>query len=182
VTCTVAGYTRVWSALPSQPLYGALGTSCGALSHGEGARPGAERMRSATNHSGWFGHGKSQGPLQGRRGGRQGVLPALRRSPWSSSRTSMGSRSPSQTATMHRGSSLVSGSSRPLCSAPGQPSEPPVQTIPFTRSTARLSRRDGGSRSAEGGRGATVLGGARGPRAGSTWIHRHDGRDHSADR
>lgn len=34
---------------------------------------------------------------------------------------------------------------------------------PLTRYKAGLSRRDGGSRSAEGGRVATVLGGARGP-------------------
>jgi hypothetical protein len=35
------------------------------LSHGKGARPGVERMRSATNHSGWLGHRKSRGPNQG---------------------------------------------------------------------------------------------------------------------
>jgi hypothetical protein len=42
------------------------------LSHGEGARFGVERMRSATNHSGWLGHRKSQGPHQG---GREFSLP-----------------------------------------------------------------------------------------------------------
>jgi hypothetical protein len=46
------------------------------LSHGEGARPGVERMRSATNHSGRLGHRKSQGPDQGGgEGGREFSLP-----------------------------------------------------------------------------------------------------------
>jgi hypothetical protein len=51
--------------------------------NGDGARSGAERMRSATNHSGSaHGHRKSQGPTQGgREGGREfslsGSLPCL---------------------------------------------------------------------------------------------------------
>jgi hypothetical protein len=46
------------------------------LSIGEKARPGVERMRSATNHSGWLGHRKSQGPNQGdSEGGREFSLP-----------------------------------------------------------------------------------------------------------
>jgi hypothetical protein len=36
-----------------RPLYGALKTRCAALSYRDRARSDAERMRSATNHSGW---------------------------------------------------------------------------------------------------------------------------------
>lgn len=36
-----------------RPLYGALKTKCAALSYRDRARSDAERMRSATNHSGW---------------------------------------------------------------------------------------------------------------------------------
>jgi hypothetical protein len=43
-----------------------------------------------------------------------------------------------------------------------------IRQAPLTRYKAALNRRGGGSRSAAGGRAATVLCGARGPRAGST--------------
>jgi site-specific recombinase XerC len=53
MTCTVAGVDPLVGAA-LRPLYGALKSRCAALSNGDGARSGAERMRSATNHSGWL--------------------------------------------------------------------------------------------------------------------------------
>jgi hypothetical protein len=59
----------IGTALPT--LYGDLRARCAALSNGDGARSGAERMFFAANHSDWLTVTEShRGPIRG-----QGVLP-----------------------------------------------------------------------------------------------------------